>query len=89
MGAGRLANIRDRLMEHGRAAATPVAIIENGSRPDQRVTLSTLDDLADLAAHGGIRSPALLIVGEVTALAGELAWFGAPPRVWTRMQRAA
>ena len=89
MGVGRLATIRDRLIERGRAAATPVAIIENGSRPDQRVTLATLDDLPDLAVRGGIRSPALLIVGEVAALAGEMAWFGAPPRVWTRMRRAA
>ena len=89
MGVGRLATIRDRLVEHGRSAATPVAIIENGSRPDQRVTLGTLGDLEDLAVHGGIRSPALLIVGEVTALAGTLAWFGAAPRVWERLRSAA
>jgi uroporphyrin-III C-methyltransferase / precorrin-2 dehydrogenase / sirohydrochlorin ferrochelatase len=89
MGVGRLATIRDRLIEHGRAAETPVAIIENGSRPDQRVTLATLDDLGDLGARGGIRSPALLIVGEVAALAGTLAWFGVAPRFWERLRSAA
>jgi uroporphyrin-III C-methyltransferase/precorrin-2 dehydrogenase/sirohydrochlorin ferrochelatase len=89
MGVGRLATIRERLIEHGRAASTPVAIIENGSRTDQRVTLATVDDLADLAARGGMRSPALLIVGEVAALADTLAWFGEPPRRWVSLNRQA
>ena len=89
MGVGRLAIIRDRLIEHGRAADTPIAIIENGSRPEQRVTLATLGDLADLAVQGGIRSPALVIVGEVAALAGELHWFGAAPRFWQPLRKAA
>jgi uroporphyrin-III C-methyltransferase/precorrin-2 dehydrogenase/sirohydrochlorin ferrochelatase len=89
MGVGRLAIIRDHLIEHGRAADTPIAIIENGSRPEQRVTLATLGDLADLAVQGGIRSPALVIVGEVAALAGELHWFGAAPRFWQPLRKAA
>jgi uroporphyrin-III C-methyltransferase/precorrin-2 dehydrogenase/sirohydrochlorin ferrochelatase len=89
MGVGRLETIREHLIEHGRNRATPVAIIENGSRADQRVTLATLDDLADLAARGGICSPALTIVGEVAALSGELAWFGSAPRRWERLRSAA
>ena len=89
MGAGRLAVIADRLIEHGAQADTPVAIIENGSRADQRVTGARLVELAEIAARGGIRSPALLIVGEVAALAGELSWFGAAPRIWTGLLEAA
>jgi uroporphyrin-III C-methyltransferase/precorrin-2 dehydrogenase/sirohydrochlorin ferrochelatase len=46
-------------------------------------------ELAEIAAWGGIRSPALLIVGEVAALAGELYWFGATPRIWTGLLEAA
>jgi uroporphyrin-III C-methyltransferase/precorrin-2 dehydrogenase/sirohydrochlorin ferrochelatase len=37
MGVAGLATIRPGLIEHGRAAETPVAIVENGSRPEQRV----------------------------------------------------
>ena len=53
------------------------------------MTIATLADLADIAAHGEVRSPALLIVGEVAALAGELAWFGALPRRWLRLDQQA
>jgi uroporphyrin-III C-methyltransferase/precorrin-2 dehydrogenase/sirohydrochlorin ferrochelatase len=89
MGVAGLATIRDRLLRHGRDAATPVAIVENGSRPDQRVTLATLDALEELAACGGIQSPALLVVGEVTALAGRLHWFGNAPRLWETLRKVA
>jgi uroporphyrin-III C-methyltransferase/precorrin-2 dehydrogenase/sirohydrochlorin ferrochelatase len=89
MGVAGMAKIGLRLVAHGRSSRTPVAIVENGSRPDQRVTLARLDELEDLAARGSVRSPALLIVGEVAALAGRLHWFGEAPRVWQGMRNAA
>jgi uroporphyrin-III C-methyltransferase/precorrin-2 dehydrogenase/sirohydrochlorin ferrochelatase len=89
MGVAGLATIGARLRQHGREATTPVAIIENGSRPDQRVTLATLDALEDLAACGGVQSPALLVVGEVAALAGRLHWFGNAPRIWETLRKVA
>jgi uroporphyrin-III C-methyltransferase/precorrin-2 dehydrogenase/sirohydrochlorin ferrochelatase len=89
MGVAGMAKIAERLVAHGRSSSTPVAIVENGSRPDQRVTLARLDELGDVAARGGVRSPALLIVGEVAALAGRLHWFGEAPRPWQRMRNAA
>jgi uroporphyrin-III C-methyltransferase/precorrin-2 dehydrogenase/sirohydrochlorin ferrochelatase len=66
-----------------------VAVVESGSRPDQRVTVTTLGDLDDLAREGGIRSPALVIVGEVAALAARLHWFGAVPRIREARRKAA
>jgi len=51
-------------------------LIENGSRPEQRVLSGTLEALPRLAAEHGIHSPALLIVGEVAGLAPKLQWFG-------------
>jgi uroporphyrin-III C-methyltransferase / precorrin-2 dehydrogenase / sirohydrochlorin ferrochelatase len=79
MGVAELAELRMRLIEHGRAPSTPFALIENGSRPEQRVITGTLADLAERAASHAVRSPALLILGEVAALASSLAWFGQPP----------
>jgi uroporphyrin-III C-methyltransferase/precorrin-2 dehydrogenase/sirohydrochlorin ferrochelatase len=89
MGVAGMARIGQRLVAHGRSSRTPVAIVENGSRPDQRVTLARLDELDDLAARGNVRSPALLIVGEVAKLAVQLHWFGEVPQVWQRMRSAA
>jgi len=79
MGVAGLEGLRDRLIAHGRAAYTPFALVENGSRRDQRVVTGTLADLPDTARFHQVRSPALLILGEVAALAGTLHWFGAPP----------
>ena len=89
MGVAGLESIRAQLVAHGRAASTPVAVIENGSRADQRVTLTTLGELDEVARSGGIRSPALVIVGEVAALAAKLHWFGAIPRTLTALSAAA
>jgi uroporphyrin-III C-methyltransferase/precorrin-2 dehydrogenase/sirohydrochlorin ferrochelatase len=79
MGVAHLGAVRDRLLAAGRAAKTPVAFVENGTRANQRVIVSTVDGLASLAAAHGVRSPALLIVGEVAAFARTLAWFGDAP----------
>ena len=79
MGVAGLEGLRDRLIAHGRAASTPFALVENGSRRDQRVLNGTLADLPETARSHQVRSPALLILGEVAALAGTLHWFGAPP----------
>ena len=79
MGVAGLAELQRSLIEHGRAAATPFALIENGSRAEQRVVTGTLANLAERAAVHAVRSPALLILGEVAALATSLAWFGSTP----------
>ena len=89
MGVAGLGALAAGLLAHGRGAATPVAVIENGTRADQRVTLARLDELADLAARGGLASPALVVVGEVAALASELHWFGVGPRHWTALRQVA
>ncbi len=79
MGVSGLGHIRDRLIAHGRAPSTPFAIIENGTRPEQRVVLGTLADLPELARFHSVGAPALLVIGEVAALATTLHWFGSEP----------
>jgi uroporphyrin-III C-methyltransferase/precorrin-2 dehydrogenase/sirohydrochlorin ferrochelatase len=79
MGVGELDALQTRLIQHGRAISTPFALIENGTRAGQRVITGTLAHLAERATVHGVRSPALLILGEVAALATSLAWFGQPP----------
>jgi len=76
MGVGQLEEVAGSLISHGRAADTPYALVENGTRPNQRVIHGRLADLPAQARAHGIAAPALLIVGEVAGLAGELAWYG-------------
>lgn len=83
MGVSGLAHVRERLMTHGRSGSTPIALIENGSRPQQRVITGSLETLPELAQQHAVQAPALLIIGEVAALAQRLHWFGSPPLVDT------
>ena len=56
------------LVEHGRLPECPVAIIERGFAPDQRVTIGTVATIADLAVERGVESPAVIVVGDVVRL---------------------
>lgn len=72
MGAREAASVRDRLLDAGLHPKTPVAIVENGTRPDERVSKGSLVDLARLAAghtSRGDAGPSLIIVGEAAARA--------------------
>jgi uroporphyrin-III C-methyltransferase/precorrin-2 dehydrogenase/sirohydrochlorin ferrochelatase len=76
MGVGSLDTVSRKLLAHGRAASTPFALVENGSLPEQRTLTGTLAELPALARRHAIAAPALLIVGEVAALAAPLHWHG-------------
>ena len=76
MGVATLRSTAALLVEHGRAASTPVGIVERGWTADQRVTLGTLADIADRAEEVGVASPAVVVVGDVVTLAHD--WAGAP-----------
>jgi uroporphyrin-III C-methyltransferase len=67
MGLSLASVIADQLMAAGRAGSTPALIVENASRADERRLPARLDELAQAAT--GLSGPALLIVGESTALA--------------------
>lgn len=75
MGLTNSSLIAERLMTHGRASDTPVAAIQNGSLPNQRLLLSTLETIADDLKREAFASPTLLIIGEVVSLAPKLQWF--------------
>lgn len=72
MAVTEAASVRDRLLGAGADPTTPVAVIENGTRPDERVSTGQLSDLARIASPHASRSdagPSLLVVGDVAALA--------------------
>jgi uroporphyrin-III C-methyltransferase/precorrin-2 dehydrogenase/sirohydrochlorin ferrochelatase len=57
------------LLAGGRAAGTPVAVVCDGSMPGERTVLSTLGSLADDLAASDVRPPAIIVVGDVVAVA--------------------
>jgi len=67
MGLSTAPMIAARLIAAGRAGSTPVVVIENASRADERRVATTLSGLPD--AVQAIEGPAMLIIGEVAALA--------------------
>ncbi len=69
MGVTTADKISSQLIAHGRGRTTPVAIIENGARASQKIIKGVLADISALIKAGGIQGPALLVIGEVAALA--------------------
>src|SRR5690606_11360981 len=69
MGGARADYIAGQLQQNGLAGWTPVALLERATWPDERVLTTTLAELPAPAAAAQLRSPTLLVVGEVAALA--------------------
>jgi uroporphyrin-III C-methyltransferase/precorrin-2 dehydrogenase/sirohydrochlorin ferrochelatase len=65
MAVGRLEQVCAALLQAGRSADTPVAVVENGTLPTERVTVSTL---AEAGALAGVRPPAIVVIGDVVGL---------------------
>ncbi|MBI1194290.1 MAG: uroporphyrinogen-III C-methyltransferase [Gammaproteobacteria bacterium] len=74
MGLTGLDQICAGLQSAGMSSAMPVALIERGTLPDQRVIVSTLAELPARVAGETIQAPTLLIVGDVVRLHEQFAW---------------
>ncbi|MEM9749726.1 MAG: siroheme synthase CysG [Pseudomonadota bacterium] len=62
-------DIARNLIAHGRAGSTPVAIVENGSRANQKIVKGALRDLPGLVKAGEVKGPAIVLVGDVAQFA--------------------
>jgi uroporphyrin-III C-methyltransferase/precorrin-2 dehydrogenase/sirohydrochlorin ferrochelatase len=71
MGVAHATTIADRLIAAGRSPETPVAVVENGTRPDQKVAHGRLQDLGLIVAAEEFTGPAVLIIGEAVAAAAQ------------------
>lgn len=89
MGVKQMASLTQNLLAHGRSRDTPIALIENATRPQQRVLHGTLSTMTALAREHSLKAPALIVVGDVTTLGQELAWFATPPRPRTAPELSA
>ena len=74
MGLSSLDALVEGFAARGIDMTTPVAVIENGTRPDQKVVTGTLSDIDDKVDAAGLKGPAMIIVGSVVTLRDKLNW---------------
>jgi uroporphyrinogen III methyltransferase/synthase len=79
MGVRRLARITQALIDAGRPASQPAAVIEAGTLATQRTLLATLQTIAELVEQERVGAPAIAVIGEVAGLSEQLAWLASPP----------
>src|SRR5512140_1184060 len=79
MGMKNLQNIVDNLVTHGRSAETPIALIQWGTRTDQRVVTGMLKDIVAKVKEAKLGPPAIIVVGEVVKLRQKLNWYESKP----------
>jgi uroporphyrinogen III methyltransferase/synthase len=74
MGLTQLRTIAATLLAYGVARDTPVAVIENGTLPEQRTVEATLQTIAGEVEREGMRGPAVIVIGEVVRLRNRTVW---------------
>lgn len=79
MGVGRLAQIAQSLIEGGREATTPAAVVERGTMPGQRTVAADLAGIAEATEAAEVKAPALIVVGEVAGRRRALDWLSRRP----------
>ncbi|GLC89253.1 uroporphyrinogen-III C-methyltransferase [Lysinibacillus piscis] len=75
MSVGNIAYITRKLIEHGRAASTPVAVIEWGTTEKQRTITGQLDEIAVMIEQEGYSNPSMILVGDVVSVREKIQWF--------------
>jgi len=79
MGVGNLPEIAARLIENGRSADTPVAVVRWGTKPEQETVTGTLTTIAEDVKRANLKPPAITVVGDVVRLRERLRWFDNKP----------
>ena len=75
MGLMGLSKICSELIRHGMDPDMPMALIQQGTTPNQRVFTGTLTTMPDIVAQNEVHAPTLIVVGRVVNLHGKLNWF--------------
>jgi uroporphyrinogen III methyltransferase/synthase len=79
MGMKNLGQITTQLVKNGRKPDTPVAVIRQGTFPDQVTLTGTLADIAEKVKRQGLEPPAVVVIGDVVKLRDKLRWYDKQP----------
>ena len=75
MGLGNLEKIVENLVENGKKVDTPVAIIKDGTTSKQKTYTGTLGTIVEIVKENNVKSPVIIIIGEVVNLREKMQWF--------------
>ena len=75
MGLGNLEKIVENLVENGKKVDTPVAIIKDGTTSKQKNYTGTLGTIVEIVKENNVKSPVIIIIGEVVNLREKMQWF--------------
>ena len=75
MGRSALPALMKEFINQGADAGLPVAVIDNGTRQNQRVVTGTLETIANIADRADLKGPSMIIIGTVVTLREKLNWF--------------
>jgi len=79
MAMGNLAGIVAQLRQHGLPGALPVAIVREGTKPQQETLVATLDTIVSEIERTNFAAPAIVVIGEVVRERERLRWFDTGP----------
>ncbi|MFB9279174.1 uroporphyrinogen-III C-methyltransferase [Cohnella cellulosilytica] len=79
MGVAKIGYISEQLIKHGRTPETPVALVQWGTRAEQRTVVGTLGDIEARVKAAGLQPPAVIIVGDVVKQRETLSWVESKP----------
>ena len=79
MGLSNLENIRDQLVANGKNPETPCAVVMRGTCSKQKKVIGTLNNISEKVKEAGLKSPCIIVVGEVVTLNEKLSWYEKKP----------
>ncbi len=79
MAMAHIEQIVSKLITNGLSSDTPVAIIKEGTRPEQKVATGTLENIVKIVKENNMGPPAIVVVGQVVKMRDKLKWFDSQP----------
>ncbi|RED64101.1 uroporphyrinogen-III C-methyltransferase [Cohnella lupini] len=79
MGVAKIGYISEQLIKHGRSVDTPVALVQWGTRAEQRTVVGTLGDIDEKVKAANLKPPAVIVVGDVVRQRETLSWIEKKP----------
>ena len=79
MGLKNLPHITEMLIRYGKSPKTPAAVIEKGTTAGQKMAAGTLENIVNLVQEKGLKTPAIIVIGETAGLHKYISWFGRKP----------
>jgi uroporphyrinogen III methyltransferase/synthase len=79
MGLNNLDNIVKELIENGKSSSTPCGVVMRGTSAKQKKVIGTLEDISQKVKEANLKSPCIIVVGEVVNLSKDLNWYENKP----------